>query len=146
MVFGVVSKGASMEKRGTKIVVIGAGLGGMSAAISLAATGYSVEVFEKNEKVGGKLNLHQTDGFSFDLGPSILTLPHIFEALFARAGKKFAAMVPLRALDPQWRNFFEDGTTFDLFFDQHQPGDRSRSGSDRAAIALPGAFRKIVDG
>jgi diapolycopene oxygenase len=107
-----------MKKTDKKVVVIGAGLGGMSAAISLAAAGYAVEIFEKNEKVGGKLNLLQAHGFSFDLGPSILTLPHIFEALFARAGQKFTDLVPLRALDPQWRNFFEDGMTFDLFFDQ----------------------------
>lgn len=115
-----------METTDKKVVVIGAGLGGMSAAISLAAAGYAVEVFEKNEKVGGKLNLLQAEGFSFDLGPSILTLPHIFEALFARAGKKFADMVPLRALDPQWRNFFEDGTTFDLFFDQEHMREEIR--------------------
>ena len=54
---GVVSKGANMETRNKKVVVVGAGLGGMSAAISLAAAGYAVEMFEKNEKVGGKLNL-----------------------------------------------------------------------------------------
>jgi diapolycopene oxygenase len=99
------------------VVVVGAGLGGMSAAISLAAEGYAVEIFEKNEKIGGKLNVLQHEGFSFDMGPSILTLPHIFEDLFARAGESFADSLPLRDLDPQWRNFFEDGRTFDLFFD-----------------------------
>jgi diapolycopene oxygenase len=53
-------------------------LGGISAAISLAAEGYEVEVFEKNEHVGGKLNVLKTEGFSFDLGPSIVTLPQYF--------------------------------------------------------------------
>jgi diapolycopene oxygenase len=109
-----------MAQRDKKIIVIGAGLGGMSAAIALAAAGYSVEVFEKNAKVGGKLNLLQANGFTFDLGPSILTLPQAFDELFARAGKKFEEMVPIRPLDPQWRNFFEDGTTFDLFYDRDQ--------------------------
>ena len=65
-----------------KIAVIGAGLGGMSAAISLRAMGYEVDVFEKNDQVGGKLNVREIDGYSFDLGPSIFTLPQIFESLF----------------------------------------------------------------
>ncbi len=66
-----------MDKR-DKVIVVGAGLGGLSAAISLASEGYDVEVYEKNDKVGGKLNYLKRDGFSFDLGPSILTMPHIF--------------------------------------------------------------------
>ncbi|MFA6232627.1 MAG: phytoene desaturase family protein [Bacteroidota bacterium] len=109
-----------MSAQRKKIIVIGAGLGGMSASISLAAAGYEVEIFEKNEKVGGKLNILHKDGFTFDMGPSILTLPQIFEDLFARAGESFADSLPLRDLDPQWRNFFEDGSTFDLFFDKEK--------------------------
>jgi diapolycopene oxygenase len=54
-----------------KVIIIGAGLGGLSAAISLAVIGYSVHLFEKNEKVGGKLNVLNKEGFCFDLGPSI---------------------------------------------------------------------------
>ena len=65
-----------------RVIVIGAGLGGLSAAISLASEGFAVQLIEKNDKVGGKLNILTKDGFSFDLGPSILTMPHIFEALF----------------------------------------------------------------
>ena len=70
-----------------KVIVIGAGLGGLSAAISLASEGFSVTLIEKNDKVGGKLNYLVKEGFTFDLGPSILTMPHIFETLFMRAGK-----------------------------------------------------------
>lgn len=100
--------------RARRIAVIGAGLGGLSAAISLAQDGHAVEVFEKNDKVGGKLNFHAAEGFSFDLGPSILTLPHIFERTFARSGKRMADYVTIEPVTPHWRNFFEDGTTFDL--------------------------------
>ena len=60
------------------VVVIGAGLGGMSAAIMLAKAGFRVTVLEKNERIGGKLNLLETEGFRFDLGPSIFTLPQVF--------------------------------------------------------------------
>ncbi len=96
------------------VIVIGAGLGGLSAAISLAAEGFSVELIEKNDKVGGKLNIVTQDGFTFDLGPSILTMPHIFEALFTRVGKNMADYVDIQTVTPHWRNFFEDGTHVDL--------------------------------
>lgn len=98
-----------------KVAVIGAGLGGLSAAISLRAAGYQVEVFEKNEQIGGKLNILEKDGFTFDLGPSILTLPQFFQALFERAGKKMEDYVQLDAVTPHWRNFFEKGPAIDLY-------------------------------
>lgn len=97
-----------------RIIIIGAGLGGLSAAISLASEGFAVELIEKNDKVGGKLNILEKDGFTFDLGPSILTMPHIFDALFTRAGKNRAEYVEFQKVEPHWRNFFEDGTTIDL--------------------------------
>ena len=99
------------------IVVIGAGLGGLSAAISLASEGFSVDLLEKNDKVGGKLNILHKDGFAFDLGPSILTIPHIFQKLFERAGKNMADYVQIQTVEPHWRNFFVDGSTLDLSSD-----------------------------
>src|SRR5512137_564485 len=97
------------------VIVIGAGLGGLSAAISLAQEGYEVSIHEKNAKIGGKLNVLKERGYTFDLGPSILTLPHIFERLFERSGKKMSDYFSIRALRPHWRNFFEDGTVVDLY-------------------------------
>jgi diapolycopene oxygenase len=99
---------------GKSVVVIGAGLGGISAAVSLASEGFSVLVFEKNDKIGGKLNVREKQGFLFDLGPSILTLPHIFRRLFSRAAKRMEDYVALEEIRPHWRNFFEDATRFDL--------------------------------
>lgn len=99
------------------IIVIGAGLGGLSAAISLATLGHRVEIHEKNEKVGGKLNLLQRQGYSFDMGPSIFTLPHYFKRLWDNAGKKMEDYVQLQAVTPHWRNFFEDGKVIDLHMD-----------------------------
>jgi diapolycopene oxygenase len=97
-----------------RVVVIGAGLGGLSAAISLASEGFDVTVIDKNDKAGGKLNVLHKDGFSFDLGPSILTMPHIFETLFTRAGKRIRDYVVFEQVEPHWRNFFEDGAIVDL--------------------------------
>ncbi len=106
-----------MEKNGKSVAIIGGGLGGLSAAISCANRGYTVSLFEKNDKVGGKLNILKKEGFSFDLGPSILTLPHIFKKLFEEAGKNFNEYVDIVSLDTHWRNFFEDGTVIDLLAD-----------------------------
>ena len=100
-----------------KILVIGAGLGGISAAISCANRGYHVTVLEKNDKIGGKLNIQTINGFSFDLGPSILTLPTMFERLFSEAGKKMHDYFDIIALDIHWRNFFEDHPVIDLYAD-----------------------------
>jgi diapolycopene oxygenase len=103
------------EPRPKKVLVIGAGLGGLSAAISLTQEGYAVEVFEKNGRIGGKLNVLCAEGYTFDLGPSILTLPHMLERLFERSGRKMADYFTIRPIRPHWRNFFEDGTIIDLY-------------------------------
>ena len=104
----------SNQIRTKHVAVIGSGLGGLSAAISLATEGFRVTLFEKNEKAGGKLNLLRKEGFSFDLGPSILTMPHLFQTLFERANKKMSDYVEIQEVKPHWRNFFEDGTVIDL--------------------------------
>ena len=109
-----------MPDRGEHVVVVGAGLGGISAAISMAADGYRVEVYEKNAHVGGKLNVLRTQGFSFDLGPSILTLPHYFERLFEWHGRSMDDYINVRELRPHWRCFFEGGVGIDLYAD---PGE-----------------------
>ena len=142
------------------VVVVGAGLGGISAAISLAAAGYDVDVFEKNDHVGGKLNILEKQGFSFDLGPSILTLPQYFQRLFEWHGRRMADYVTIRELSPHWRNFFEDGTKVDLYPDagdtvRHSEGltDEDRSDLERFAAysrrlydaAAPPYFERGVD-
>lgn len=98
-----------------KVIVIGAGLGGMAAAIACASMGMSVTILEKNNKPGGKCNLKILNGYTFDLGPSILILPENFRALFSIAGEKLADYVKLIPLSLHWRNFFEDGVKVDLF-------------------------------
>ena len=87
-----------------RVIVIGAGLGGMSAAIMLARNGFKVTVLEKNAHLGGKLNQLQTQGFSFDLGPSIFTLPQIFRPIFEGDGRRLEDYISLERVDPQWRN------------------------------------------
>ncbi|MDX9972311.1 MAG: phytoene desaturase family protein [FCB group bacterium] len=109
-----------------KVIVVGGGLGGISAAISLAQQGYDVALYEKNAQIGGKLNVLQAEGYTFDLGPSILTLPQTFERLFERSGKRMADYVSIRPVRPHWRNFFDDGTVVDLYPETERMAEEAR--------------------
>ena len=106
-----------MSSQKKSVIVIGGGLGGLSVAISLAQSGYKVSLFEQNNHLGGKLNRLEQDGFGFDLGPSILTMPHVFEKLFTDSGRKMEDYLSIIQLDQQWRSFFPDGTVIDLYGD-----------------------------
>lgn len=123
------------ERKKGKVAVIGSGLGGIAAAVSLAQEGFQVEVFEKNSKIGGKLNFLTEQGYTFDLGPSILTLPHVFQKLFEDSGRKLSDYVSLRPLRPHWRNFFEDGTVIDLTPEPDEMAmEAEKAGEDPRAI------------
>lgn len=69
-----------------RVIIVGAGLGGLSAALHLAANGFQVTLLEKNPTVGGKLNRIVADGYTFDTGPSLVTMPDILRDTFAVAG------------------------------------------------------------
>ena len=97
-----------------RVAVIGSGLAGLSAAATLAARGYEVEVFEKNSWLGGKAALLQEKGFRFDMGPTILIQPSTLRKIFNEAGRNMDDYLKMVRLDPSWRCFFEDGTVLDL--------------------------------
>lgn len=100
-----------------RVGVIGAGLGGLAAACTLAARGYRVVVFEKNAWIGGKAAVLERDGFRFDMGPTILIQPSVLRRIFSEAGADIDRELPMVRLEPEWRSFFEDGTTLDLLSD-----------------------------
>ena len=97
--------------------VIGGGLGGLASACTLAARGHSVVLFEKNHWLGGKAAVLEQNGFRFDMGPTILTVPSVLRRIFSEAGRSLEDSLDLVRLDPQWRSFFDDGSTLDLVSD-----------------------------
>ncbi len=107
------------------VVVIGGGLAGLSSAVECAASGLSVAIVEANEHLGGKMNVlsvpfagneHAPAGrFTFDMGPTIVTMPNVLRGIIERSGRRTEDYIDLVDLDPQWRCFFEDGTKIDLF-------------------------------
>jgi phytoene desaturase len=96
-----------------RVLVIGAGLGGLAAAIRLAVAGHQVEVWEKNGEPGGKLKEFSQDGFSWGTGPSLLTMPHVLRELFADAGERMENHLDLMRLDSACRYFWTDGKIID---------------------------------
>src|SRR6056297_4069510 len=93
-------------------VVLGAGLGGLSAAMRLGAKGYRVTVIDKLDVPGGRGSAIWRDGHRFDLGPTIVTVPQVFHDLWRSCGRDFDKDVDLRALDPYYEIRWPDGSRF----------------------------------
>lgn len=93
-------------------VVVGAGLGGLAAAIRLGARGYRVTVLDRLPVPGGRATVFKQDGFTFDAGPTIITAPFVLEELWKFAGRNFHDDVKLKSLDPFYVIRFDDGSTF----------------------------------
>ncbi|PRP88969.1 phytoene desaturase [Planoprotostelium fungivorum] len=106
----------SPEKRAKraekKVIVIGAGLGGLAVAGRMAKAGYKVEVLEKNEHEGGRCDYYEKEGHRFDIGPSIMLMPQLFEMLFQDLDKDLYRDLNLVKVDPLYNIHFADGTTF----------------------------------
>ena len=100
-----------------EIIIIGAGLGGLSAACRLAKSGFSVTVFEKNETIGGKVNSVETSGYKFDTGASLLTMRGVLEDLFVFCEKRIEDYLKIVPCEPICRYFWSDGATLDASTD-----------------------------
>ena len=96
-------------------IVVGAGIGGLSAAIVLASEGVRVTVIEAGPNAGGKAATVELDGLTLDTGPSVLTMPDVFDELFRLSGSSLAAEVTLTRPDPAFRYLFPDGVVLDVF-------------------------------
>jgi len=100
-----------LKQSGKGVIVVGAGLGGMATACHLAGRGHDVTVLEHFGRPGGLARRVEADGYRFDTGPTVITMPAILEATFAAAGADMADFVTMRPLDPLYRATFADGST-----------------------------------
>jgi phytoene desaturase len=114
-----------------KVTVIGSGFSGLSTACSLAQKGFGVTVLEKNDVPGGRARKFETQGFTFDMGPSWYWMPDVFESFFGRFGKKASDYYNLVRLDPSYRIFFGKNDIMDVpagveelcrMFERYEPG------------------------
>jgi len=115
-----------MTRRPGHAVVIGAGFGGIAAALRLRALGYRVTVCEALDQLGGRARVFRQDGFTFDAGPTVITAPYLFEELFALFGQRLADHVELVPVDPFYRIQFPTGEEFDFVGDEERLLDQIR--------------------
>lgn len=102
-----------------RAVVIGGGFGGLAAAVRLQAAGVQTTILEKRKKIGGRAYQIVDKGYTFDMGPSLITAPAIVDSVFRAAGRRLEDYLELIPLDPYYRIYFHDGTHIDYV------GDRS---------------------
>jgi phytoene desaturase len=124
-----------------KVIIVGAGPGGLSSAMVLAHAGYDVTVVERAAKVGGRTSSIQADGFTFDAGPTFFLYPRVLEEIFSSVGRNLRDEVNLIRLDPQYRIIF--GAGGELL----ATGDIERMEKQIAAISPDDApaFRRFMD-
>lgn len=103
-----------MSEQSGEIVVIGAGIGGLAAATRLAKAGFKVRIFEASSQPGGKCRTININGYSFDTGPSLLTLPAVYRDLFLKSGKHLGQVLKVTPVEPAFDYFFPDGTRLTL--------------------------------
>ena len=118
-----------------RIIVIGSGFAGLSAASLLAQAGHEVTILEKNDQAGGRARRWAKDGFTFDMGPSWYWMPDVFEEYFALFGKQVSDYYDLVRLDPGYRIYFGPGDAMDVparpealeaLFEREEPGSGPR--------------------
>jgi len=97
-----------------RVVIVGAGLGGLACALRLADTGRQVTVLERSDGPGGRMGKLDMDGYRFDTGPTVLTMPDLLEETLNAAGERMSDWLDLVRLDPAYRAHFADGSTLDI--------------------------------
>lgn len=128
----------------TRVAVVGAGVGGLACGARLAARGYDVQVFEQAAAVGGKLGIHEQDGFRFDTGPSLLTWPEVVQNVLDQTADGGAEAEPLelQQVDPIAHYRYPDGITLDA----HADRDRMRRAFDTSlGLGTGAAWTRLME-
>ncbi len=130
---------AEVGSRPRRVVVVGGGVGGLAGAIRLRSEGHDVVLLERNDVVGGKLASYERDGYTFDVGPSLLTLPHVFDELFRLAGTTLDEQLDLRRLDPQFRYHWRDGSSLAV----HDDAEATAAAFEECASGAGAQWRRF---
>lgn len=125
-----------------KVIIIGSGIAGLASAIRLACAGHQVTLFEANAYPGGKLSEIYSDGFRFDAGPSLFTLPQLVDELYTLAGKVPQDHFSYLRLVKSCNYFFEDGTRFSAFHNREEMAEELKN---KLGIKDPTPFFNQLD-
>lgn len=136
-----------MSKR---VGIVGAGVGGLSTAARLSRQGFEVEVFEKLPKCGGRNHLLEDRGFKFDMGPSFVLMPDLFEEVFSYCGLNLKDYLHLKVLDPSYKIFYPDGDSLTVHRDSEKTKEElerieegSGRGFDRFIKEVAGIYKSV---
>ncbi|MEN3358313.1 MAG: phytoene desaturase [Mycobacteriales bacterium] len=125
-----------------RVVIVGAGLGGLSAALRLAGAGREVTVLEREPVPGGRAGRLELDGYTFDTGPTVLTMPHLIGDALASVGEDLAGWLDLRPVRPLYRAHYPDGSTLDVHAD---PDEMAAEVARVCGPAEAAGYRRFAD-
>lgn len=123
-----------------RVVVVGAGLGGLSAAAHLVGAGHDVTVIERDSRPGGRAGVMRESGFVLDTGPTVLTMPHLIEQVFAAVGRTMSDYVQVDPVDPMYRTCFADGSQLRIRRDRDEMREEIRDVVSRRDAGAFGEF------
>ena len=130
-----------MKNKPKKVIIIGAGIGGLSIAPLLAKENFDVEIFESNKNIGGRANIISENGFTFDTGPSLLNYPWVYEEYFDSLGKNFYDYVELIKVDPAVNFLWKDQTNLQLSSDLNSLSDEISKFSKKDRFGIIDFFK-----
>lgn len=133
---------AKVEGPTNHVVIVGAGLAGLSAALRLAGTGRSVTVIERESVPGGRNGLLRKSGYAFDTGPSVLTMPSLIAEAFACVGEEMSDWLELKPVSPLYRAFYHDGSQIDVHADTNQMESEIAT---KVSASEAAGYRRYVD-
>ncbi len=131
--------------RDQRIAIIGAGVGGLSAAARLSSKGFSVDVFEKLSCCGGRNHMLEDQGFKFDMGPSFVLMPDFFKEVFDDCSEKMEDYLNLKVLETNYKIFYPDGDVFTVSKDMEKTKQEIERFEEGGSVGFDEFIKKTED-